>query len=95
MTHELSFSVSVSNVTIDWTQPVEIVTCGAAGSRSEVWRLRDPETEVTTTGDSYLDARRRLTLCRGVAERTKSTVRREAAREAANHLLGRPRRPAP
>lgn len=76
-----------SGVQIDWSQPVEIQQVGAPSSRSDVWRLRDSAAGITATGESYLEARRQLTLARGVHDHVEQVARREVRRELSRQLV--------
>ena len=93
MNRQPNVTLSVSNVSIDWSQSVDIVEIGVPSSRSDMWELEDPETGVRATGESYLDARRQLTLARGVKERVEQTARREVRHELSRQLASRQGRP--
>lgn len=70
------------DVDVDWAQPVEIV---AHGTFHDEWELRDPDSGVTVTGDSYLEARRRLTAFRRVYDEVDTAAQRAFDR-ATNRL---------
>jgi hypothetical protein len=65
--------LDASDVSIDWSQSVEIVE---HGTFHDEWTLRDPDTHITATGESYLEARRNLTRYRESNQRIKRVIQR-------------------
>ena len=79
--NDLHLTIDLSGIRVDWQQPVDIVETGGVDA---AYRLRDPEVDITVSGETYLAARRLLSLARRVHERTT-----RAAEQAFEHSVQR------
>jgi hypothetical protein len=78
LTQRVRVSLDFSDVTPDWGQPVEIVQ---HGTFHDEWRLRDPDADITASGESYMETRRLLTVVRNTRRRVESAARNQLERE--------------
>ncbi|WP_137288832.1 hypothetical protein [Natronorubrum halophilum] len=85
MKQTLTATLDFRGYPVDWDQSVDILETGGL---EPAYQLRDSQSGVTVEDESYLQARRKLTLARNIKRETEDAVARCLSRELAHHCAG-------